>query len=279
MISDFRSEVAAWWEVMKSRKGSVVSLSLVMVMMIAAFLLLVAQYQISSAQIAKVTTQVEVLVEVDQDLPDTAYEEIQQEIQKFPMVKGVEYWTQDRSAQYIDQKLLSGYLSFLKKNQLEIAVPPLFRIQLSELSQKKTLEELIRQRFGGRLHIIDSIGEVQPSFAQEFLEGIDHLSQWVRIVMVLQLTTLFAVTAYLINFLVTERTAGFHLRQFLHLAPPYSFLPTLVLSLLLLILLHFISLLFSALLIGSFLTVLSFLLFLALSLMTVIILWTRRYLF
>ena len=82
------------------------------------------------------TSEAEIMVEIDQNLGEEGVKSIEEEIKKFPMVEGVEYWTGDRTEAYIDRMILPGYRDFLLKTGAVFPIKPLFRIQIADFSER-----------------------------------------------------------------------------------------------------------------------------------------------
>ena len=231
MVTTFRSELISWREVLRLRTWTIVFFSILLVSMVALFLVVVSEYRLLAAQVSQLTTQVEVIAEVDQALPEDQIMAFQKQIEGLPMVSKVEYWPAERSAQYIDRTILSGYLDFLKKTQLSVPVNPLFRIQLRDLDQKPALEKILGEQFGDKLLLVDaSVAADRQSFAGQFVQSVTDSVRTFRLFMILEFLMVLALSAYLTAFLLAERSRGFHLSQFLHLSPPYLFFPAFLVS-------------------------------------------------
>jgi len=278
MPSPFHSELVSWREVFRLRKWTTAFFSVLLVLMVALFLVVVAEYQLLAAQVSQLTTQVEVIAEVDQALPEDQVKAFQAQIEALPMVSKVEYWPAERSAQYIDRTILSGYLDFLKKTQLAVPVNPLFRIQLSDLDQKPALEKILGERFGDKLILIDaSVSADRQSFAGQFVLSVTNSVRTFQLFMILEFLMVLALSGYLTSFLLAERSRGFHLSQLLHLSPPYLFSPALLVSSSLSFFLVLLGFLCSFLFLGQFLPGLAIALLGAVILINLMLCWLGRY--
>jgi len=231
MLTDFSTELSTWKDILRLRKGTIIFFSLVTILLVSLFLVMSWEYRLFETQVSQLTSQVEVIAELDEDLPEDQQDLIREEIAGWGMVTDVELWSAERSAQYIDQQILSGYVSFLKKNQLEIPVQPLLRIQLSELGEKKEVEEILKERFRNQILVIDS-SEVygDESFAGEFIGRLMKSTDVFQWVIILVLICLLAASGYLTSFMLSERSRGFHLKQLLHISAPYDFWPAFLVS-------------------------------------------------
>jgi cell division protein FtsX len=254
MLSDFHSEWISWREVLKLRKWTTLFLSGLLVVMVGVFLSLIWEYQLLSGQISRLTTQVEVIAEVDSALVVDQVKLIQDEIENFPMVTRVDFWSAERSAQYINDTILSGYLDFLKKTELQVPVNPLFRIQLTDLDQKQALEDVLADKYGDKLLLLDAGTTAdRESFANQFVKSVTGSVWTIQLLMLIQLVLVLCLGGYLTNVLLSERRQGFHLAQFLHLSPAYLFLPAWLMSSGWSFLLISLGLILAALMIGKWL--------------------------
>lgn len=280
MSSGFQSEIRSWREVLRSRKAVLVFFVLVLSLLAGLFFLLVQQYQTFSAQISRLTDELEIVVELDPSLSSEQLESMQGEMKQLPSVKQIEYWSQERAAEYIDQQMLPGYLDFLRKTQSEIPVNPLFRIQLEELQQKSEVEQLIAQRYAPFIVTTDSLLDRSgQTFAQQFVAQLQGLSVALRHLSVLLLVLLFAFHGYFTSFVLAERSRGFHLTQFFHLSPPYEFFPALVLVLFFSLVTLILGLIWGYLLGGQWYFLLALMLFGALAILNLLLAWAGRFVF
>jgi len=192
---------------------------------------MVWEYQILSSHISQLTHQVEVIAEIDPSLSQEQVETLRLEIQSLPMVGQVDYWPVERTSQYIDEKILSGYHDFLQKSPLEIPFQPLFRIQLLQLDQKQELESHLMETYPRQISLVHSLGSSESdSFAQQFISQVGQSSRVFQVSIVLLLVLLVGLYGYVVSFILSERSKGFHLTQVLHLSPPYELVPALVMS-------------------------------------------------
>lgn len=231
MAVDFSSEWRSWQAVFSLRKGTIGFFSILIVFLVTLFLVMVWEYQIFSAQISQLTNQVEVIAELDEDLSQEQIELLQSEIRSLSMVSQVDFWSAERSAQYIDRQILSGYSDFLQKTQSEVLLQPLIRIQLADIQQKQVLEDLLREKYPQQISLVHSLGTSEgDSFAQQFISQVDQSSRVFQVSIVLLLVLLVGLYGYVVSFILSERSKGFHLTQVLHLSPPYELVPALVMS-------------------------------------------------
>lgn len=280
MSSGFQSEMKSWKEVLRLRKATVFFFVLVLSLVMGLFFLLVQQYQTFATQISRLTGELELVVEIDPTLSSEQLQSMQEEIRQLPAVKQVDYWSQERAAEYIDQQMLPGYLDFLNKTQLEIPVNPLLRIQLVELQQKAEVEKFITERYPQFIISTDSLLDRSgQTFAQQFIAQLQDLSTALRYLSVFVLVLLFALSGYFTTFVLAERSRGFHLTQFLHLSPPYEFFPAVVLLLVFSLTTLFLGLGWGYILGGQWLFVLALLLFGALAILDVLLAWAGRFVF
>jgi hypothetical protein len=278
MGSDFRSEWRSWRAVFSLRKKTIAFFSGIVVFLISLFLVMVWEYQILSSHIAQLTTQVEVIAEIDESLSQEQVTTLQMEIESLPMVHKVDYWSVDRTSQYIDDKILSGYDAFLQKTPSEIPLQPLFRIQLSELDQKDELTKLLLEKYPRQIFLIPALVDADElSFAQQFISQIGQSARVFQISIVLLLIALIGVYGYMVSFLLSERSRGFHLTQMLHLAPPYEFGPAVWIMTGIALMLHFIASVLAYILLGHFLFLLVSSLFLVFFLLNIILVWFGRF--
>jgi hypothetical protein len=278
MSSDFRSEWRSWRAVFALRKGTICFFSSLIVFLITLFLVMVWEYQIFSSQISQLTTQVEVIVELDENLSQEQVSSLQAEVQNLPMVSKVDYWSADRSSQYIDQTILSGYKDFLQRTQSEIPLQPLFRIQLSELGQKESLEKTLSDRYPQQITLIHSLGDSEgQSFARQFISQVGQSSRVFQVSIVLLLILVIGLYGYMVSFVLSERSRGFHLAQALHLSPPFELFPALVLSTGFAFVLNIIGALLGFFILGQYLFVLMCSLFIVFFLVNLILVWFGRY--
>src|SRR5690606_5041687 len=278
MSADFRSEWRSWRAVFSLRKGTVGFFSGIVVFLISLFLVMVWEYQILSSHISQLTHQVEVIAEIDPSLSQEQVETLRLEIQSLPMVGQVDYWPVERTSQYIDEKILSGYHDFLQKSPLEIPFQPLFRIQLLQLDQKQELESHLMETYPRQISLVHSLVETDgQSFAQQFISQTAQSARVFQISVVLLLVLMVGVYGYLVSFLLSERSRGFHLGKMLHLSAPYQFTPALVMTTGLALCLHVLALLFTFVFLGHFLMMLMTSLFVAFFLVNVILVWFGRF--
>ncbi|MDP2691991.1 MAG: hypothetical protein Q8O95_06350 [bacterium] len=231
MLSDFSSEMSVWRQVFALRRATIGFFLLLMFLVVSVFLLLVWEYHLLEYEVSQLTTQTEIIAELDRALLPEQQEMIRSDIEQLVMVQSVELWSSERSAQYIDQRILSGYMGFLQKNQLDIPVNPLLRIQLIELSQKDALERILQDRFGQQLSMTEShLGQGRASFATEFIGALTRSLDAFQVLVVLIFLVLIFGGGYLSSYVLSERSRGFHLTQVLHLSPPYLFWPAFLVS-------------------------------------------------
>lgn len=279
MPPSFIPEFHAWREVVLLRKGTLAFLGVILTILMVLFFGLVVQYRFFSSQIAELTRQTEVILDIDSSVSDEQRQILQVELENLPEVAQVEYWSPERSAQYVDSRIFRGYLKFLEKSELDIPLQPLFRVGLSDLGSKAALEQSIEQRYSGQLLLADSTVEPgRESFSRQLTETLQHSASLMLWLTIFSLLLVFAAHAYLMAFFLSERSHDFHLAQFLHLSPPYELWPALVVTCLGSLALIVFALLFTALLTGTFFFLLAFLLWLALLLMDMILVWFGRYL-
>jgi len=277
-MTDFSTEMKSWLEVLKLRKGTVVLFSVAMVLMMTLFFLLVFEHRLLADQVSQFTNQVELIVEVDTDLSEEHKANIQQELAALPMVNSLDYWSAERSAEYIDNQILSGYLGFLEKNKLDFPVNPLFRIQLGDLKGKEELEKVIAEKYGNRLFVMDTSNSTQGlSFAREFVENLTWFSNLFRVLIAFQFVVLLIVSAYMTAFILSERSKGFHITQVLHISPPYTFWPAIYLTSVFSLILSLVALFISYLIIGQVLWFLALLLLVSFILLDLVLVWVGRY--
>lgn len=278
MSSGFQSEMKSWKEVLRLRKATIFFFVVVLSLVTGLFFLLVQQYQTFATQISRLTGELELVVEIDPSLSSEQLQSMQEEIRQLPAVKQVEYWSQERAAEYIDQQMLPGYLDFLNKTQLEIPVNPLLRIQLSELQKKAEVEKFLAERYTQFIITTDSLLDRSgQTFAQQFIAQLQDLSFALRHLSVWVLVLLFALSGYFTAFVLAERSRGFHLSQFLHLSPPYEFFSALILVFIFSFATVFLGLLWGFILGGQWLFVLALQLFVALGILDILLVWAGRF--
>ena len=278
MSSGFQSEMRSWREVLRLRKATLVFFVVVLSLLMGLFFLLVQQYQTFATQISRLTDELEMVLELDPSLSSEQLQTMQDELKQLPSVKQIEYWSRERAAEYIDQQMLPGYLDFLNKTQSEIPVNPLFRIQLTELQKKTEVEQLIADRYAPFIVTTDSLLDRSgQTFAQQFVAQLQSLSVALRHLSVLFLVILLALSGYFTSFVLAERSRGFHLTQLLHLSPPYEFFPALLLTLVFSLATLVLGLGWSSLLGGQLYFLLALMLFGALAILDLLLVWLGRF--
>ncbi|MGE3278662.1 MAG: permease-like cell division protein FtsX [Candidatus Altimarinota bacterium] len=278
MAADFSSEWRSWQAVFALRKGTIGFFSVLIVFLVTLFLVMVWEYQIFSAQISQLTNQVEVIAELNEDLGQEQVNTLQSEIQSLPMVSRVDFWSAERSSQYIDRRILSGYTDFLQKTQSDIPLQPLFRIQLADIQQKQALEDVLKERYPQQISLVHSLGTSEgDSFAQQFISQVDQSSRVFQVAIVLLLILLVGMYGYLVSFILSERSKGFHLTQVLHLSPPYEFFPALVMSTGLVLVVVLLGTIVGFMVVGDFLWMLMGALGILFFLVNMILVWFGRF--
>lgn len=263
---------------LRLRKATLVFFVVVLSLLMGLFFLLVQQYQTFATQISRLTDELEMVLELDPSLSSEQLQTMQDELKQLPSVKQIEYWSRERAAEYIDQQMLPGYLDFLNKTQSEIPVNPLFRIQLTELQKKTEVEQLIADRYAPFIVTTDSLLDRSgQTFAQQFVAQLQSLSVALRHLSVLFLVILLALSGYFTSFVLAERSRGFHLTQLLHLSPPYEFFPALLLTLVFSLATLVLGLGWSSLLGGQLYFLLALMLFGALAILDLLLVWLGRF--
>ena len=272
------SELKSWVELLKNHKLAVTLFSLLIVLQTSLLLLLFWQYQVLDLQIAQFTSNLEIIAELDEDLTEEQSQYIKGELEELEMVKAVEYWPPEKSALYVDNQVLSGYLAFLKKNELNLPFNALLRIALKDLGKKEDLEKIILEKYQGRLLVVDSSSiKGEQSFAGSFVDSINSSAARLKLFVAVLLIILLLTHAYFKSLLLSERCRGFHLSQILHLSPPYAFWPTLLVLVTMSLCLSAIGFLLVYLVISQILWLLTVMLFLAFLLLDLILVWTGRF--
>lgn len=221
-MSSFRTEWISWKAVLQARWRSVVFFSILSFFFLLLTFAVAAQFRLFSDLVAHVTSQVEVIVELKENLPDEERVAIEEEIRKLPFVKEVEYWDSKKSAQYVNTWLLKGYEDFV--------FPGLFRIQLKELQGQKKLIALLREQYPDQLHIPSrSLSESAQSFSSQFIQSISISQRLFQMLMGLQVLAVLLLMGYLVFLLIHERKRGFHPLEFLHFSPAFLFFPAFLL--------------------------------------------------
>ena len=278
MASDFATELSTWKTILSLRKGTVGFFVVLTVLLVALFLVMVWEFRSFQGQLSQLTTQMEVMAELNPNLPDEQLSVVQEQVESWDDVVSVEYWSPDRSAVYIDQQVMPGYLSFLQRNQLEVPVQPLLRIQVGELAAKEAVEGRLRERFSGQVTVISS-PEVygDGSFAGQFIGQLIRSTKVFRWLVVFVLVCLLASSGYVSAFLLSERSHGFHLKQWLHLTPAYRYWPAFLVVGVMSLLMTLAGMVVAALFTGHVLLLVTLLLFGVMLFLDFILVWFGRF--
>lgn len=221
-MSFFRTEWISWKAVLQARCRSVVFFSILSFFFLLLTFAVAAQFRLFSDLVEHVTSQVEVIVELKENLPDEERVAIEGNIRKLPLVKEIEYWDSKKSAQYVNTWLLKGYEDFV--------FPGLFRIQLKDIADQKKLISLLQEQYPDQLHLPSrSLSETAQSFSSQFIQSISISHRLFQMLMVLQVLAVLLLMGYLVILLIQERKKGFHPLEFLHLSPAFLFFPAFLL--------------------------------------------------
>lgn len=278
MASDFATELNTWKTILSLRKGTVGFFVTLTVLLVALFLVMVWEYRSFQGQLSQLTTQVEVMVELSPSMSEEQSTLIQERVKTWEEVAEVEYWSPDRSAMYIDQQVMPGYLAFLEKNQLEVPVQPMLRVQVGALEAKEAVEQRLREQYGSQLTVI-STPEVygESSFAGQFIGQLIRSTEVFSWVIAFVLICLLCSSGYLSAFLLSERSHGFHLKQMLHLAPAYTYWPAFLVVGTLSLIMTWAGMVVAAIFTGHVLLLITLLLFGVMLFLDFILVWFGRF--
>ncbi len=278
MPTDFRTEMGAWREVFHMRKRSLVFFECLLIALVLAFFASVWQFQLFSAQFVQLTGQVELLTEINEGLPETEIELLQNELSELDGVDQVRYWDTEQVSSYIDQRLFRGYQDFVEKYQLDLPVRPLFRLRLSDISVRNEVLDELRERFPAQLLVIDGPSlENSNSFGLQFVDSLGDSLWYLQVLMFCLFLIIVAFSGYMTSFFLSERSRGFHLSQMLHLSVPYTFWPAALMAVLMSASSVLVALVLSFFLFGQLLWALALMLLTAFVLIDVILVWFGRF--
>ncbi|MDF2379342.1 MAG: permease-like cell division protein FtsX [Candidatus Gracilibacteria bacterium] len=224
MAHTFSSDWRAWCAVLTRKKKSIALLFVMMTLLVVIFVQVFWAYQSYLQQIAQLTAQIEIIVEVDKGMDDLQKNEIEQSLIALDQVSSVEYWSQERTLEYLDREIVPGYLDLYKENRLAAPINALFRLQLYDLQDRPVVEEILSQKYSGQLYAVPSpLVFEQGSIAFHFLSSLRSWEQLFLGFLVIQLAFFLLFSAYITSHLVRERISEFHLTEFLGFEPPFPF--------------------------------------------------------
>lgn len=278
MASDFHTEIKSFIEAIRAKKWTFSFLFSFLVLLIASFLLISGASQTIASQISQFVNQVEVIAELKETLPESELKRLEEELKKLSMVKDVDYWSKTRIANYVNRALMPGYFEFVKNAEIEIPMNELFRIQLNDLSKKEELETAITDNYGDLLQVFSSdVKSGAESQGLAFIAQLKNSGKLFQALVLLNLFLLFALFAYVIFSILSERSRGFHLKTLLHLSPPFSMAPAFFVSSTTALLVSFCGAVLSFFILGEFLFRFSFFLFIAFVILGLCVIWIARF--
>ncbi len=175
-MATFLEELGSWREIVKTHAQWSVLAAVVLLLGIMGFFMSLSQVQSLSSQFSFLNHQFEILLEVDSRVPDQERLSLQDELKALPMVKAIDFWSQDQSRDFVDQTLLPGYSGFLQKTGDDIPVPPLFRVQLRDLKAQESFLNLVGEKYGDRLSVLQTFSKPGDDFfTSSFLASIQEL--------------------------------------------------------------------------------------------------------
>ncbi len=215
MAHTFSSDWRAWCGVLGRQKKSVALLFVMMTLLVVIFVQVFWAYQSYLNQLAQLTAQVEMIVEIDKGIDEVQRGEIEKSLQQLDQVAGLEYWSRERTLEYLDREIVPGYLDLYKEDRLAAPINALFRLQLHDLQDRPILEEIIGQRYPGQLFAVSSpLVFEEGSIAFHFLSSLRSWDQLFLGFLVIQLAFFLLFSGYITSHLVQERISEFHLSEF-----------------------------------------------------------------
>ncbi len=259
------------------RKRTYLFMGLLLILMPFVLLMSIWQQRFFAEQLGFLFDQVEVIVELDPALSPGVVEQVQEAVEQWEGVKGVEYWDRDRLNAYVDSTMFSDYFQFLDQYQIEIPVQQLFRIRLDEPGYRKEIVDLIEENFSAQLDVYE--GEV-TSFgkgaAGRLIDTLEHSARVLQGITVVVLILWLLILGYCTSFYLSERRHGFHPLQMMHLVAPYEFFPALITVTGLSWSLTLIAMVFASLMVGAVLWQLTLMLWGMLLLFQLIFVWVGK---
>ncbi|GEM_PF-5449825 len=172
----FASELSSWREIVKTHIRWTIVAGLALLLSATSFFLSLSQVRSFSQQFSFLESPFEILLEVDGRVREQERVSLQDELKALPMVKAIDFWSPDQSRDFIDQTLLPGYSGFLQKTGGDIPVPPLFRVQLTDLKAQESFLSLVSERYGDRLSILTMSPKLDDHFfTSPFLASLQAL--------------------------------------------------------------------------------------------------------
>lgn len=222
MAHTFSSDWRAWCAVLGRQKKSIALLFVMMTLLVVIFVQVFWAYQSYLNQLAKLTAQVEMIVEVDRSLDEAQRVKLEKSVLQLDQVAEVEYWSQDRTLEYLDREIVPGYLELYKENRLAAPINALFRLRLHDLQDRPVVEEILSQRYSGQLFVVSSpLLFEQGSIAFHFLSSLQSWDRLFLGFLVIQLAFFLLFSGYITSHLIRERMSEFHLTEFLGFEPPF----------------------------------------------------------